>query len=32
MAVKTVFHPTPPGKGAIFAHGQRIEIAGTAAI
>src|SRR5436190_8031973 len=32
VAVKTVFQTTPPGKGAIFAHGQRIEIAGTAAI
>ena len=32
VAVETVFQTTPPGKRAVFAHGQRIEIAGTAAI
>ena len=32
VAVKTVFQTTPPGKGPVFAHCQRIEIAGTAAI
>ena len=32
VAVKTVFQAAPPGQRAIFAHGQRIEIADTAAI
>ena len=32
VAVKTVFQTTPPGKGPVFAHGQRIEIADAAAI
>ena len=32
VAVKAVFQTTPPGKGPVFAHGQRIEIADTAAI
>ena len=32
VAVKTVFQTTPPGKRPVFAHGQRIEIADTAAI
>ena len=32
VAVKTVFQTTPPGKGPVFAHCQRIEIAGTATI
>src|SRR6267142_2648284 len=32
VAVKTVFQTTPPGKGPVFAHCQRIEITDAAAI
>src|SRR5256886_5325496 len=32
VPVKPVFQTTPPGKRPVFAHGQRIEIADTAAI